>query len=145
VATESVATASPHCLADGERRKVISTVRRWINEARQSRCLPQPQRFVIAVVDARRALYSVVGYVDHVLAEAASAVDRSKRRSLAPLDRRLKELESQKLDELSDERRQQIENEQQELEVFRARMAEVCARSTAAGSTCKIAAVTGAC
>jgi hypothetical protein len=110
---------------DDQRRKVISRVRRWINEAGQTLCLPQQQRFVIAVIDARRATYSVVSFVDHVLEMSATALDRSKRQALVALDRGLKEFRDVDLDALSDERRQQIEIGQRVLEVHRARMAEV--------------------
>ena len=95
--------------------KQYTALRRHLNHGGASRGLPQDKRFYLAVEDAKRKTIVVQGLTERVSEQALAACSKSARGALSPYEQSARALEDTKLDELSDEQREQVESLLQEM------------------------------
>ena len=69
----------------------------------------EADRFYLDLTDRKYQTFMVIAYSDFVLGKSRQAFTKSVRGAIEPLDKAERELENVKKDELSDERRSEVE------------------------------------
>lgn len=100
-------------------RRKLSAVRRHLNEGARSQNVAEDHRFVLQVTDAKRGRFAVVSYMQHAHMTAAQAFLRSAGGAMAPIKGAYGILEDIKVEELSDDEKQQVDRDRKNLEALK--------------------------
>jgi hypothetical protein len=95
-------------------RKRIAAIRRRLNEGGGSRAWHESERFIVEVVNAKHGVYGVTRLFDYAIQQAGTALERSERGALAPLERSQKMIDGLEREELENEARDFIETYEQQ-------------------------------
>lgn len=91
--------------------KQINAIRRHLNHGGSSRNLPEAERGVLEVVDAKRKTYKVVALASHTIGATDGTFIKMGYGALNPIKRQISALRDIKKEELSDEQRGELERD----------------------------------
>ena len=94
---------------DLDEENPLARIKRHLAHGARSGNLPEAQRFVFVTVDAKRQLYRIEALHDHANALASAALLTSVTASMKPFKAVSNEINTIKIDELTDEQRRAIE------------------------------------
>ncbi len=99
----------------GDPDKRVSALRRHLNNGGASRNLTEDQRFYIVVEDAKRKMMRVQSLADRAKEQADQAFGKSVIGAITPIKRSQKAIDDIKLEELTNDKRHELEDMLKEL------------------------------
>jgi len=111
-------------------RKKLSTLRRHLNEGARSQNVAEDRRFIILVEDAKRASFFVMGYAQYSHQRAVQAFVRSAGGAISPINSALKLLDDIKIEELSEDAKQEVSKDRNDLEAIKEPVRKAYAEET---------------
>src|SRR5215472_17938149 len=95
--------------------KRLGSIKRHLNHGAASRNFAETDRFVIVTEDAKNKMFSVQKLSAHVTENAKDGINKSVSGAVAPINTRMRGLDSIKKEELSDEEREALDTQMREL------------------------------
>lgn len=99
----------------GDPGKKIGALRRHLNHGGASRNLAEEKRFYLDMEDVKRKTMVVKALAEHTAEQAEASFGKSMLGAISPLKRAQRAIDDVKLDELSTEMREELEQQLQEL------------------------------